>query len=109
MAQALLVTGAAGQPGRRVIDYPLQGDTLPIIATTRHSSKLAEPAAKGVGVRAADFDKPETLSSAFAGVDRALYVPGQRVAEPGRHRLPKHRPALRQGTQRATAFWRTIR
>lgn len=88
MTQTLLVTGAAGHLGRRVVDYLLERNAGPIIATTRDPSKLAELAAKGVDVRAADFDKPETLSSAFAGADRlllistdAVYVPGQRVAQ----------------------------
>ncbi len=88
MTQTLLVTGAAGQLGRRVVEYLLERKAGPIIATTRDPSKLADLAAKGVEVRAADFDKPEALGPAFAGADRlllistdAVYVPGQRLAQ----------------------------
>ncbi|KQN49744.1 NAD(P)-dependent oxidoreductase [Serratia sp. Leaf50] len=88
MPQRLLVTGAAGHLGRRVIEILLERNATSIVATTRDPSKLADLAAKGVEVRAADFDKPETLAPAFAGVDRlllistdAIYVPGQRLAQ----------------------------
>jgi len=88
MAKTLLVTGAAGHLGRRVVDHLLERNAGPIIATTRDPSKLADLAAKGVDVRAADFDRPETLAAAFAGTDRlllistdAVYVPGQRLAQ----------------------------
>lgn len=87
-SQRLLVTGASGQLGRRVVEILLEMNTGPIVATTREPSKLADLAAKGVEVRAADYDRPETLAAAFAGVDRlllistdALYVPGQRLAQ----------------------------
>lgn len=88
MTLKLLVTGAAGQLGRRVISHLLDLGANSIIATTRDPSKLADLAAKGVDVRFADFDKPETLGAAFAGADRmllistdAVYVPGQRLSQ----------------------------
>lgn len=88
MSQRLLVTGAAGQLGRRVVEILLEHSATSIVATTRTPSKLADLAARGVELRAADFDKPETLATAFAGVDRlllistdAIYVPGQRLAQ----------------------------
>lgn len=88
MSQRLLVTGAAGQLGRLVVESLLKMGAGSIVATTREISKLNDLAARGVEVRAADFDKPETLSSAFVGIDRmllistdALYVPGQRLAQ----------------------------
>ena len=84
----LLVTGANGNLGRLVLDHLL--DTLKvepgrIIATTRDPAKLADIAARGVAVRAADFARPETLPAAFAGADRLLLIStgtfGNRVTE----------------------------
>ncbi|HDR8995760.1 TPA: SDR family oxidoreductase [Burkholderia vietnamiensis] len=88
MSERLLVTGAAGHLGRRVVEQLIEQNAGPIIATTRDPSKLADLAAKGVDVRAADFDRPDTLAQAFAGAERlllistdAVYVPGQRLAQ----------------------------
>lgn len=84
----LLVTGAGGHLGRLVVGHLL--DTLKIapdriIATTRDPEKLADLAARGVTVRAADFARPETLPAAFEGADRLLLIStlsvGTRVAE----------------------------
>lgn len=88
MSQRLLVTGAAGHLGRCVVESLLETHVGPIIATTREPAKLADLAARGVEIRPADFDRPDTLPSAFADTDRlllistdAIYVPGQRRAQ----------------------------
>ncbi len=73
----LLVTGASGQLGRRVIAHLLDTYGVPasaIIATTRKPETLAELAERGVTVRAADFDDSASLPQAFAGADRMLLV-----------------------------------
>lgn len=72
--QTLLVTGAAGHFGRIAVEELLARGATKVIAGTRDPSKLADLAAKGVTVRALDFDKPETLAAAFAGVDRVLLI-----------------------------------
>ena len=84
----LLVTGANGQLGRAVVELLLRLGAKHLVATTRTPEKLAGLKERGVEVRAADFDHPDTLRSAFAGVDRlalistdALEVPGQRLAQ----------------------------
>ncbi|HEY4181489.1 MAG TPA: NAD(P)H-binding protein [Kofleriaceae bacterium] len=87
MTDTLLVTGAAGQLGRLVLDF-LLARTSPgapkIIATTRDVAKLADYAKRGVDVRAANFDEPASLPAAFAGATRALIIStdavGTRVA-----------------------------
>ena len=48
--------------------------TSSIIATTRDPAKLADLAARGVDVRAADFNDEASLTKAFSGADRALLV-----------------------------------
>lgn len=70
----LLVTGASGQLGRRVVELLLAANAGPIIATTRTPEKLADFVARGVTVREASFEAPETLAQAFAGADRLLLI-----------------------------------
>lgn len=71
----LLVTGASGNLGRRVLELLLEANTgSKIIATTRNPDKLADLTARGVEVRAADFDDAASLVKAFTGADRALLV-----------------------------------
>ncbi|MEJ2043115.1 MAG: SDR family oxidoreductase [Reinekea sp.] len=82
----ILVTGASGQLGRLVIEELLT--TVPadeIIAAVRSPEKVQDLADKGVVVREADYARPETLTAAFAGVDKALLISsseiGQRTAQ----------------------------
>ncbi|MEO8779418.1 MAG: SDR family oxidoreductase [Rhodanobacter sp.] len=93
MSQRLLVTGAAGHLGRRVVEILLEKNAGHIVATTRDPSKLADLAARGVEVRVADFDKPETLASAFAGVDRLLLISTDAMHVAGQ-RLSQHKAAI---------------
>ena len=76
MAQKLLVTGASGHLGQLVLDALLARgvSASDIIATTRDTSKLASYAAKGVEIRAADFNDPELTKKAFAGADRLALI-----------------------------------
>lgn len=92
---ALLVTGASGQLGRRVVELLLgRGEERPIIATTRSPDKLADLAARGVVVRAADFDDEASLERAFAGAERLLIVSTDALDRPGR-RAAQHANAVR--------------
>ena len=96
MSDILLVTGASGHFGRRVLDHLMNTlDVSPerIVATTRKPAGLADLAAHGVEVRAADFDDPGSLDAAFAGADRALLVSTDVLGRPG-HRLAQHRAAV---------------
>lgn len=76
------VTGATGQLGKFVLDELLQkvspGD---VIAYGRDLSKLDAYKAKGVTLRAIDYDKPEDLPAALAGVDRLLLISGSALGE----------------------------
>ncbi|HWU14328.1 MAG TPA: KR domain-containing protein, partial [Caulobacter sp.] len=49
----LLVTGAGGQLGRRVVELLLETGTPNLIAASRDPSKLADLAARGVETRRA--------------------------------------------------------
>jgi NAD(P)H dehydrogenase (quinone) len=90
MTTTLLVTGASGRLGQRVLHHLLHTLRVPadcVIATTRQPDSLAKWAAMGISVRAADFDEDETLVRAFRGADRLLLIstdtdiPGRRVQQ----------------------------
>lgn len=89
----LLVTGASGQLGRRVIELLLEAGIPNLVAASRDPAKLADLAAKGVETRRADFDDPASLAVAFAGVDRLLLVSTDALDQPGR-RIAQHRAAV---------------
>jgi NAD(P)H dehydrogenase (quinone) len=76
----IAVTGATGQLGRLVIDALLE--TVPagqVIAAVRSPQKAADLAARGVQVREADYERPETLAAAFAGAQKVLLISGSEL------------------------------
>ena len=97
MTETLLVTGASGQLGRGVIRYLLDTHKIPparIIATTRNPESLADLAASGVVVRAADFNDAASLETAFKGADKVLIIStGDLDLKSGR-RLKQHENAV---------------
>ncbi|MBZ9922631.1 NmrA family NAD(P)-binding protein, partial [Mesorhizobium sp. BR1-1-7] len=97
MTATLLVTGASGQLGRGVIQHLLDSLKVPpqrIIATTRNPENLADLAARGATIRAADFDDTASLEAAFKGADRVLIIStGELDLKSGR-RLKQHENAV---------------
>ena len=90
---ALLVTGASGHFGRRVLDLLLAQGLAPLVATTRTPESLAAYTAKGVVVRRASFtDDRATLASAFKGARRALLISTDDVTD---QRLPQQVNAVK--------------
>lgn len=94
----LLVTGASGHLGRRVVELLLETHKGTIIASTRTPEKLADLSQRGVIVRHADFENPDSLSQAFQGVDRLLLISTDALDVPG-HRLNQHRNAIKAAEQ----------
>src|SRR6185503_10992066 len=91
-----LVTGASGHLGQLVISNLLETHKIPasnIIATTRKPETLAALKAKGVDVRAADFDDTANLVEAFKGATRLLLISTDAMDRPG-HRLEQHKNAI---------------
>lgn len=93
MSGRILVTGASGQLGRRIVHHLLESrgvDPARVIAVTRDPAKLADLAARGVVVRAGDFRDPASLASAFAGATKALIISALDVGK----RLAQHKAAV---------------
>lgn len=90
--KSLLVTGAAGQLGRRVVELLLEAKAGPVVAGTRDPSKCEDLAKRGAIVRRVDFDAPDTLGEAIAGVNRVLLISTDSL-EPGQ-RARQHRRAI---------------
>ncbi len=79
----IVVTGATGQLGRLVIQNLLARGVpaAQIVAAVRTPAKAADLAASGVQVREADYTKPATLASAFAGASKLLLVSSSEVGQ----------------------------
>ncbi|MDQ0219646.1 SDR family oxidoreductase [Peribacillus cavernae] len=71
----MLVTGATGKLGTKVVETLLK--TVPanqLAVSVRNPEKAEGLRTRGVEVRQGDFDRPETLDSAFAGINRLLII-----------------------------------
>ncbi|GAA4704440.1 SDR family oxidoreductase [Brevibacillus fulvus] len=71
----MLVTGATGKLGSKVVETLLK--TVPanqLAVSVRDPEKAKGLQEQGVEVRQGDFDHPETLAAAFAGIDRLLII-----------------------------------
>src|SRR5580658_10546793 len=90
----LLVTGAGGNLGKAVVAELRRLGAKKVIAATRTPGKHREIAALGVEGREADFDRPETLQTAFQGVERLLLISTDSLHAPGL-RIKQHRAAIR--------------
>jgi NAD(P)H dehydrogenase (quinone) len=87
----ILITAATGHLGRLVVDHlRTQIDPATIVAAARRPDALADLAAHGVTVRELDYDRPDTIAAALAGVEQVLLVSG---SEFGR-RVPQHRAVI---------------
>jgi NAD(P)H dehydrogenase (quinone) len=88
----LLVTGTSGHLGRLVVEELLARGVPAgqVVATARDTAAVQDLADRGVVVRHADYDDPESLRTALAGVDRVLLVS---ASEPGK-RVPQHRNVI---------------
>lgn len=87
----IIVTGASGKFGRAAAEMLLEKIAPEnVILTTRNPASLADLAAKGAQVRAADFDDPASLKTAFAGGDKMLLISTARVGT----RVGQHKNAI---------------
>lgn len=89
----LLVTGASGNLGKAVVAELRRLGATKVIAATRTPGKHQELAALGVEEREADFDRPETLPTAFRGVECLLLISTDLLHAPD-VRIKQHRAAI---------------
>ncbi|MBM6994541.1 SDR family oxidoreductase [Paenibacillus sp. DXFW5] len=74
----ILVTGATGQLGAKVVEALLAKVPAEQLAVSvRDPEKASALSAQGVDVRRGDFEDPASLDTAFAGVERLLIVSTQ--------------------------------
>jgi NAD(P)H dehydrogenase (quinone) len=92
-SRTLLVTGASGQLGKRVVTLLLERGAGHVIAATRNPGKIADLQQKGAEPRRADFEDPASLAAAFAGAERVLMISTDAIDRPGR-RIQQHRNAV---------------
>jgi len=94
----LLVTGATGQLGAKVVEALLE--TVPaerIAVSVRTPEKAQALLDRGVDVRQGDFDDAASLDAAFAGIDKLLIVSTQGDNDT---RIRQHQTAV-EAAQRA--------
>jgi NAD(P)H dehydrogenase (quinone) len=85
------ITGATGQLVRLVIDALLRTiQAEQIVAAVRDPAKARNLAERGVIVREAGDNRPDTLPTALAGVDKLLLISSTEVSG----RLPQHRAVI---------------
>lgn len=71
----MLVTGATGKLGTKIVEVLLKSVPADQLAVSVRKPEKAEWLQnRGVEVRQGDFDRPETLDAAFAGIDRLLII-----------------------------------
>lgn len=78
----IVVTGATGKLGRRIVEHLL--DHVPahhIGVSVRGPRKAQDLADRGVRVRQGDFDRPDSLAHSFEGAEQLLLVSLDRTGE----------------------------
>lgn len=85
---SIVVTGATGHLGRLVIESLLTAGVpaATIVGAVRNKEKGADLATRGIELRIADYDRPETLAEVFRAGDRAVLISGSEVGR----RVPQH-------------------
>jgi NAD(P)H dehydrogenase (quinone) len=87
----IAITGASGQLGRLVLQE-LRRNVPPAqtVAVVRNPQKVQDLVALGIQLRLGDYDRPETLATAFEGVEKLLLISGNEVGR----RVPQHKAVI---------------
>lgn len=83
----IAVTGATGNLGGLVVETLLDEGVPPsdIVAAVRSPEKASDLANRGIDVRKGDYTLPDTLESAFTGIDRLLLISSSEVGQRVEH------------------------
>lgn len=96
----IAITAATGQLGQLVVEQLLQRvPATQVAAIVRHPAKAAALAARGVTVRAAGYDDPTALETAFTGVTQLLLISGTDFGQRARQHANVIAAAQRAGVQ----------
>ncbi|MDR4947857.1 SDR family oxidoreductase [Neobacillus cucumis] len=98
----ILVTGATGNLGSKVVDSLLK--VIPasdLAVSVRNPEKAEGLRARGVDVRQGDFDRPETLEHAFKGIYRLLIISADGDNET---RIRQHTDAVKAAERAGVKF-----
>lgn len=89
---SIVITGATGHLGNLVLEALLNRNVPAesIIAVGRSTEKLAGFAARGVQVKAMDYDDAASVAEALKGADKVLLISGSEVGK----RLEQHRVVI---------------
>lgn len=88
----VLVTGASGHLGRLTVQALLERGVAAsdIRAGSRDLARIIDLTERGVQGVELDYDRPETVTAAVAGVDSVLLISGSEVGK----RVPQHRAVV---------------
>ena len=85
------ITGASGHLGRKTAELVLDRlEPSDVVLLTRTPEALADLADRGAAVHRADFDDPQSVRDALAGVERMLLISATELG----HRVQQHRDAI---------------
>ncbi|TVY11158.1 hypothetical protein FPZ49_04810 [Paenibacillus cremeus] len=80
----ILVTGATGKLGSLVVETLLESvPDKDLAVSVRNPEKAESLRGRGADVRLGDFEQPDTLDKAFAGIDRGG-IRQSRLGDPSR-------------------------
>lgn len=96
----IALTGANGQLGRLVIDHLNKAGAAGIRALVRSPEKAQDLSGPTVSVVEADYDRPETLAPALAGVDRLLLISGSEIGQ----RARQHKAVINAAKKAGVSF-----
>ncbi len=96
----IALTGATGQLGQRVTHALLASRAAAdVVALVRNPAKAAELGARGVTLRAADYNDGAALHGALAGVERLLLISSSEVGQRATQHANVIAAAKRQGVK----------